>query len=210
MGMKGKLITFEGSEGSGKSTQIDLAQRYLEAKGMDVLFLREPGGVMISEKIRNILLDTATVGMSDECETLLYMAARAQLVEEVIIPALKDGKVILCDRFLDSTVAYQGYGNGINIAKIKRIGAFATQGYAPDLTFLFDLDVHEGLARINRPKDRIENRNIDYHNRVKKGYLAIAKLEPSRVKVINATKSKDEIQSIVKKHLNRLLNLKAS
>ena len=207
--MKGKLITFEGSEGSGKSTQIELAQCYLEAKGLDVLFLREPGGVVISEEIRNILLDTATVGMSDECETLLYMAARAQLVEEVIIPALKDGKVILCDRFLDSTVAYQGYGNGVKIQEIKKIGAFATQGYKPDLTFLFDLDVHEGLARINRPKDRIENRAIEYHNRVKKGYLAIAKLEPSRVKVINSKKSKDEIQSVVKKHLNRLLNLKA-
>src|SRR3989338_7308041 len=106
--MTGKFITFEGSEGSGKSTQIESAKTYLESQGRDVLFVREPGGVAISERIRGILLDTQSVGMSDECETLLYMAARAQLVREVIAPALKAGRVILCDRFLDSTVAYQG------------------------------------------------------------------------------------------------------
>jgi len=204
--MSGKFITFEGSEGSGKSTQIELAQQYLEVEGKDVLFLREPGGVIISEKIRAILLDTKTMSMGNECETLLYMAARAQLVEEVIIPALNNGRIILCDRFLDSTIAYQGYGNGINIEAIKKIGMFATQGYKPDLTFLFDLDVHEGLARINRPKDRIENRSIDYHNRVRKGYLEIAKLEPDLIKVIDAKKGKEKIQSIVKEHINCLLN----
>ena len=126
--MKGKFITFEGSEGSGKSTQIELAQQYLESKGEDVLILREPGGVEISERIRDILLDTNTTDMSDECETLLYMAARAQLVKEVIIPALSDGKVILCDRFLDSTVAYQGYGSSVDIEMINNIGKFVTQG----------------------------------------------------------------------------------
>ena len=115
-----------------------------------------------------------TTDMSDECETLLYMAARAQLVEEVIIPSLNNGKIILCDRFLDSTIAYQGYGNGVDVEKIKGIGEFATQGVKPDLTFLFDLDVDEGFARINRPRDRIENRSVDYHNRVKSGYLEIS------------------------------------
>jgi len=143
--------------------------------------------------------------MSDECETLLYMAARAQLVKEVIIPALNDGKVILCDRFLDSTVAYQGYGNGVDIQVIKNIGKLVTQGREPDLTFLFDLDVKEGFARINRPKDRIEQRSIDYHNRVRKGYLEIANNEPDRVKLIDAKKSKDEIQSIVQEHIDQLL-----
>ena len=203
--MKGKFITFEGSEGSGKSTQIDLAQQYLESKGKDVLFLREPGSVEISERIRGILLDTNTTDMSDECETLLYMAARAQLVKEVIIPALNNGKVILCDRFLDSTVAYQGYGNGVDIEMIKNIGKFVTQGFELDLTFLFDLDVKEGFARINRPKDRIEQRSIDYHNRVRKGYLEIANNEPDRVKLIDAEKSKDEIQSIVQERIDQLL-----
>lgn len=204
--MKGKFITFEGSEGSGKSTQIELAQQYLESKGKDVLFLREPGGVKISENIRNILLDPKTKDMTDECETLLYMAARAQLVGEIIVPALNSGKVILCDRFLDSTVAYQGYGNGVDIEKIKNIGKFVTQGFTPDLTFLFDLNVEEGFARINRSKDRIEQRGIDYHSRVRNGYLEIAKSEPSRVKLIDARKSKEEIQSMVQKHIDQLLN----
>ena len=203
--MKGKFITFEGSEGSGKSTQIKLAQKYLEAKGGKVLFLREPGGVRISEKIREILLDPETRDMSGECETLLYMAARTQLTAEVLIPALKKGAVVLCDRFLDSTVAYQGYGLGVNIGKIKAIGAFATQGVQPDLTFLFDIDAKEGLARIARPKDRIEQRGLGYHGRVKQGYLAIARREPGRIKVIDAQKSKKEIELIVRGHLDRLL-----
>ena len=181
-GVRGKFITFEGSEGSGKSTQIELAQQYLESQGKDVLFLREPGGVKISEDIRSILLDTETKDMSDECETLLYMAARAQLVEEVIIPALNKGTIILCDRFLDSTIAYQGYGNGVDIKMIESIGKFVTQGSEPDLTFLFDLDIEEGFARINRPKDRIEQRSVEYHNRVRKGYSQIVKDDPDRVK----------------------------
>lgn len=204
--MKGKFITFEGSEGSGKSTQIELAQQYLESRGKDVLFIREPGGVQISEDIRDILLDTKTKDMSDECETLLYMAARAQLVKEVIIPSLNSGRIIMCDRFLDSTVAYQGYGNGVNIEKIKSIGEFVTQGFTPDLTFLFDLDVEEGFARIDRPKDRIEQRGLDYHNRVRKGYLEIAQNEGDRVKLIDARESKEEIQTIVRQHIDRLLN----
>jgi len=204
--MKGKFITFEGSEGSGKSTQIKLAQQYLESRGKDVLYVREPGGVQISESIRSILLDAKTKGMSDECETLLYMAARAQLVKEIIVPALSSGRIIVCDRFLDSTVAYQGYGNGVDIEKIKSIGKFVTQGYTPDLTFLFDLDVEKGMARIDRPKDRIEQRGLDYHNRVRKGYLEIAQNEGNRVKLVDARKSKKEIQSIVRQHIDQLLN----
>lgn len=203
--MKGKFITFEGSEGSGKSTQIKLAKEYLEAKGRKVLFLREPGGVRISEKIRNILLDPKNRDMSDACETLLYMAARAQLTAEVLIPALKKGMVVLCDRFLDSTVAYQGYGLGVDIGKIKTIGAFATQDVRPDLTFLFDIDAKEGLSRIARPKDRIEQRGLGYHGRVKQGYLAIARRDPGRIKIIDAGKSKEEIELIVRGHIDRLL-----
>jgi len=205
--MTGKFITFEGSEGSGKSTQIELAQKYLESKGKKVLFLREPGGVNISEQIREILLNPETKNMGDECETLLYMAARAQLVEEILLPALNKGIVVLCDRFLDSTVVYQGYGNGVDIEKIKLIGQFAVQGCLPDLTFLFDIDAQEGLDRINRPKDRIEQRGIEYHNRVKQGYLQIAGAEPGRIKLIDAKKSKKEIQLIVQKHLDSLINI---
>ena len=122
VGMKGKLITFEGSEGSGKSTQIDLIRRYLITRKRTVFFVREPGGVKISEKIRDILLDAGNTAMGDECETLLYMAARAQLVAEAVIPALKKGRVVLCDRFLDSTVAYQGYGSGVDLRFINGAG----------------------------------------------------------------------------------------
>ena len=122
--MKGRLITFEGSEGSGKSTQAKMVYQYLQERNKAVLYIREPGGVSISESIRKILLDIKNKHMTNECETLLYMAARSQLVEELITPALKKGVVILCDRFLDSTVVYQGYGNGIDIDFIKRIGKY--------------------------------------------------------------------------------------
>ncbi len=193
--MKGTFITFEGSEGSGKSTQIKLVRAYLKVKKQPILFVREPGGVKISEKIRNILLDVKSVKMSDECETLLYMAARAQLVEEVIAPALKKGKIVLCDRFLDSTVAYQGYGNGVDVTTIKKIGQFATQGIRPDITFFFDIDAKKGLSRISRKKDRIERRAIPYHSRVRRGYIKIARQEPGRVKLIDGSKSKEEIRS---------------
>ncbi len=205
--MTGKLITFEGSEGSGKSTQIQLAQQYLEEKGQNVLFLREPGGVKISETVRDLLLDNNIVNMSRECETLLYMAARAQLVKEVMIPKLKSGTLILCDRFLDSTIAYQGYGNGVDIEEIKNIGAFATRDCRPDLTLLFDLDVEEGFRRINRPKDRIENRSLEYHNRVRKGYLKIAKQDPARIKIIDAARSKEEIQALIIKYMDDLIGI---
>ncbi|MBF0484478.1 MAG: dTMP kinase [Candidatus Omnitrophica bacterium] len=196
---KGFLITFEGSEGSGKSTQIELLRQYLVKKRKKVMYVREPGGVLISEKIRAILLDAANKKMGSECETLLYMAARAQLVREVILPALHKGYIILCDRYMDSTVAYQGYGNGINIDDIYQIGEFATAGISPDLTFVFDIDAKKGLARIKRQKDRIEQRKLDYHNRVRAGYLAIAKREPLRVKLLDANRTKEDLQEEIQK-----------
>ena len=206
--MKGTLITFEGSEGSGKSTQIELVRAYLKRKKKTVLFVREPGGVKISEKIRDVLLDVKNTKMSSECETLLYMAARAQLVEEVIAPALKAGKIVLCDRFLDSTVAYQGYGNGVDVRAIKSIGKFATQTIKPEITFFFDIDAKKGLSRINgRAKDRIERRALRYHNRVRKGYTEIARKEPGRVKLIDANQTKEEIFAVVVKHIDRLLKI---
>ncbi len=202
---KGFLITFEGSEGSGKSTQIDLTRQYLASQGYPVLFLREPGGVNISEKVREVLLDVGNTAMGDRCETLLYMAARAQLVEEAIAPALAAGKIILCDRFLDSTIAYQGYGNGISIDFIKRVGNFATQGIKPDLTFFFDIDAQKGLSRIKREKDRIELRAIDYHNRVRRGYRELARMDPRRIKLIQVNGDKEGIFSVVQKFLDTLL-----
>jgi dTMP kinase len=208
MGLKGKLITFEGSEGSGKSTQIQLMCNYLKKKKLPVMVLREPGGVNISEQVREILLDVRNKNMGSACETLLYMASRAQLVEEQILPALKKGKIVLCDRFLDSTLAYQGYGNGVDLFFIKEVGRFATQGIAPCLTFIFDIDARAGLNRIKRAKDRIELKALEYHNRVRRGYRAIAHQEPDRVRLVEVNRSKEEIHEIVKRHVNVCLGLK--
>ena len=208
--MKGRLITLEGAEGSGKSTQAALLLAYLEEKKKDVRLIREPGGVKISEAIRNLLLDVKNEAMGRECETLLYMAARAQLVEEVILPALKKGTVLLCDRFLDSTIAYQGYGNGVEIDVIKQLGRFATHGVVPALTFLFDIDPAQGLARTRREKDRIELRPLEYHERVRAGYLALAEAEPKRIKVIPVDRGKDEIFAIVRQAVDEFLGLSSS
>jgi dTMP kinase len=205
--MAGKFITFEGSEGSGKSTQSALVLEYLQAKKLPVMLLREPGGVKIAEAIRKLLLDVKNTGMGDECETLLYMAARAQMVKEVLEPQLTGGKIILCDRFLDSTIAYQGYGNGITVKTIEQIGMFATHGIAPDLTVLFDIDPEKGLGRAGTKKDRIEARPLDYHTRVRQGYLELSKQYPGRIKVIKVDASKEEIFKKVKAHIDALLGL---
>jgi dTMP kinase len=181
--MKGKFITFEGSEGCGKSTQSKLLYSYLKKKGLGVFYLREPGGVKVSEKIRKILLDPKN-NISPECETLLYMAARAQVVSDIIKPALSKGKIIVCDRFLDSTLAYQGYGLGIDIDFIKTAGDFATCGIKPDLTLFLDLAVKKGLKHRQNIKDRIEQRNFTYHQRVRNGYLKLAAQEPKRIKIV--------------------------
>jgi len=182
--MKGKFITFEGSEGCGKSTQSRLLYQYLKGKSYKVIYLREPGGTRISEKIRKILLDAKNDQMSAMAEMLLYMAARAQVVEEVVKPALKKGKIVICDRFLDSTLAYQGYGLGMDIKLIRGVGSFVAQGLKPDLTILLDLPVKEGLRYRHQKEDRIEKRSLGYHSRVRNGYLKIAALEPNRVKLV--------------------------
>ena len=196
--MKGKFITFEGSEGSGKSTQSKLLARYLRQKGYSVVYLREPGGTAISEKIRSILLDGEHKKMCAECETLLYMAARAQVVDEVIMPALMAGKIVVCDRFLDSTLAYQGYGLGVGIKKIKDIGMFATCGINPDLTIFMDLPIRKGLKHRDGAKDRIERRSLVYHLRVRSGYLAMARKEPRRIKTVKVQKEKEETQRLIR------------
>ena len=205
--MNNRFITFEGSEGSGKSTQAALVLDYLKNKKIPVILLREPGGVRISEAIRGLLLDVKNAAMTKECETLLYMAARSQLVEEMIQPALKKGMVVLCDRFLDSTVVYQGYGNGVDISAIKEIGYFATKGIEPGLTLLFDIETEKGLSRTKRVKDRIESRSLEYHRRVRRGYLALAQENPKRIHVIKVNQGKEEIFATVRKHIDEFLDL---
>jgi len=200
--MKGKFITFEGSEGCGKSTQSEMLFHYLLSQKIKAVYLREPGGVKVSEKIRELLLDPQNK-ISPAAETLLYMAARAGVVEDVIKPALTSGKTIVCDRFLDSTIAYQGYGLGVDIKLIKLIGNFATQGIKPDLTIFLDLPVKSGLKHRNS-KDRIEQRSVSYHEKVRAGYLHLAQAEPERIKIVKVAKEKLHTQEKIRKIVNAL------
>jgi len=179
---QGLFITFEGPEGSGKSTLIRFAGRYFRRKGFSVLMLREPGGTSISEKIRDILLHEKG-RFSAESELLLYLAARAELVREKILPGLRRGEVILCDRFHDSTRAYQGYGSGISLNLIDVVGKFVKGGIEPDLTVLLDTDVEKGLKRAGR-SDRIEKKSVAFHQRVRRGFLDLARQEPDRIRIL--------------------------
>ena len=202
--MKGKFITFEGSEGSGKSTQAKMLVRYLKSRGEPVIFLREPGGTILSEKIRKILLDKAS-RICPLSEMLLYMAARAQLVQEVIKPALEKGQYVICDRFLDSTVVYQGYGLGVDLALIHYLGGLLTADIGPDLTIFLDVAVKKGLRACGGSLDRIEQRAIAYHQRVRKGYLELAHKHSRRIKIIKPDKDKnitqDKIRRIIDKYV---------
>ncbi|MBU0710017.1 MAG: dTMP kinase [Candidatus Omnitrophica bacterium] len=201
--MRGKFITFEGSEGCGKSTQSRMLSRYLKGRGCKVVYIREPGGTKISEKIREILLNPKNKKISANCEMLLYMAARVQIVEEVIRPALLGGKIVICDRFLDSTVVYQGFGLGIDIQLIKKMGIFATGGLKPHLTILLDLPVRDGLKKRGSSKDRIERRPYSYHLRVRKGYLKLAAQETNRIKVIKVENNKNKTQNKIREAVEK-------
>jgi len=204
---RGVFITFEGPEGCGKSTHSRLLVRFLKAQGYRVVSVREPGSTRIGERIRRLLLDKENNLLSYECEMLLYMAARCQLVQEVIRPALKEGKVVLCDRFLDSTIAYQGYGLGLDVGLIKRLGKAVLGGFLPDLTILLDRPPKKGLQSRPRSKDRIESRPLVYHQRVRQGYLALQKAEPERIKLIkidkNKSRTQDKIRRLVMDFLQR-------
>ena len=194
----GFFITFEGPEGGGKSTQIRHLQTALLAQGFDVLLTREPGGTAISQSIRSILLDQSNTAMSPRAETLLFNAARAQLVDEIIRPALANGKVVLCDRFADSTTAYQGYGRGQSLDDLQILWRFATGGLSPDLTILFDLDPIQGLQRKQDGDEaewnRMEAEALAFHQRVHQGFLSMANAEPERWLVIDATKTIEALQ----------------
>jgi dTMP kinase len=195
--MKGKFITFEGTEGCGKSTQSKMLYSYLKNKGLPVVYLREPGGVKVSEKIRQILLNPRNK-ISPVCEMLLYMAARAEVVNTVIKPAILKGKIVVCDRFLDSTVVYQGFGLGVDLGAIKSVAKIATLGINPDLTILLDRPVKRGLKYRQGQMDRIEKRTFAYHQRVRNGYLKLARKEPARIKTIKVEEDKFKTQSKIR------------
>jgi dTMP kinase len=198
------FITFEGIEGCGKSTQADLVREFLEGRGFSVLVTREPGGSPIGEQIRRILLEPANHGMVALTELLLYEASRCQHVEAVIKPALDVGKVVICDRFFDASTAYQGYGRGLDIAMVGRLNLVATGGRKPDLTIVLDLPVDVGLKRLGKKLDRIEREAVEFHQRVRRGYLRIAQDEPGRVKVVNAAGSIDDTLLEVKRLIEKV------
>jgi dTMP kinase len=200
---KGYFITFEGAEGSGKSTQIRNAVAFLKKKGRSVVMLREPGGTRISESIRAILLDRKNVKMSHTTELLLYLAARAQIVREKILPALKKGKVVISDRFEDSTMAYQGFGRKIPLKAIEEVSRLVRGTLKPDLTFVLDIDIVKGLARGGR-HDRIEREALSFHRRVRKGFLTLAKKEPRRMAVLDTTQSVESVSQKVRERLRRV------
>ncbi len=194
------FISFEGPDGSGKSTQIARLALRLRAEGRDVLQTREPGGTAIGEQIRHVLHDLANTAMQPRAELLLYSAARAQLVGEMIRPHLSRGGLVLSDRFYDSTLAYQGYGHGLELETLRRIQAFATNGLTPDLTLLFDIDAETGLRRRQVGEgewNRLDAYALEFHRRVRDGYLTLAQAEPERWVRLDATQSVEVLQAEV-------------
>lgn len=192
--MRGTFITLEGADGCGKSTQVALLAAAIQAAGREVVRLREPGGTSISEKIRALVLDPDNAEMASECELLLFEASRAQLVRQVIEPALARGAVVLCDRFYDSTYAYQAAGRALDARVISQANALGSCGVTPDLTLVLDMDTKDALARATRGgADRLEGEGVAFQERVRQGYLDLAAAESGRVHVVDATGSTEEV-----------------
>lgn len=206
----GQFITFEGGEGVGKSTNIEYCRQLLEQQGIEVIVTREPGGTEIAEIIREELLKkTHKERMSDITELLLVFAARAQHIEALVKPALERGCWVLCDRFTDSTIAYQGFGRGLKVELIEQLKLIAQQGIEPNKTFLLDapVDVGMGRARSRGPADRFEVEQLDFFNRVRQGFLSIAKTSPERVQMINAAQALPEVQNDLNTAVHQLLKI---
>lgn len=210
----GLFITFEGIEGSGKTTQIRKASDYLKERGVPCIVTGEPGGTPLGGELRRILLDKTVLMLSGRTELLLFAADRAQHVEEVIVPAMEEGKVVLCDRFSDATLAYQGYGRGEDIRYVRSLCAFASRSLIPDMTLLFDISADAGIGRItdrarsvgNVPReDRFERERLQFHEIIRDGYLTLAREEPDRFKVIDASGDIDAVHHDVSVHLEGLI-----
>ena len=193
--MRGHFITFEGPDGSGKTTVATEVCRQLQEKGYEVVHTREPGGIGISEEIRNIILDPKNTMMDARTEALLYVASRRQHLVEKVFPAMQEGKIVICERFLDSSLAYQGYGRQLGFDEVLGINLFATENIYPDLTIYLDVDEEVGLRRLSDRsfKDRLDQESIDFHHRVSAGYREVLKRFPDRIRVIDASRSKEEV-----------------
>ena len=205
--MKGKLITFEGCEGSGKTTQVELIKQYLDSKKIEYVYLREPGGTKISEKIRKIILDVENSEMSSQAEALLYASARAQLLAEKVIPALNEGKLVVIDRYIDSSFAYQAYARGLGTDFISKVNTFAIENCMPDLTIFLDISPKKAFERKGGEDkdDRLEQSGRDFHERVYEGYLSLSKIYKERFVKIDSMRSIEEIHSDIIDSINRII-----
>ncbi|WP_393966263.1 dTMP kinase [Exiguobacterium sp. S22-S28] len=198
--MIGTFITVEGPDGAGKTTQLQLLADYLKAEGYEIVMTREPGGTRIGNEIRSLILNPDFKEMDEMTEILLYAASRAQHVNELIRPALEAGKIVLCDRFIDASIAYQGYGLGYSIEQVQEINRQATNDLTPDRTYLFDLTVADSKRRMveRGALDRIEQRDDDFRQRVYEGFLTLAEQEPERIQLVDANHSIDDLQQILR------------
>ena len=206
----GHFFSFEGTEGSGKSTQIEVLSGVLEARGHEVVRVREPGGTPLSERIRTLLLEPASTPVDPWAELCLYLASRAQLVREQIRPALERGAIVLADRFGDASVAYQGAGRGLGVERVQQLNDWVTGGLRPERIFLFDLDPRVGLARARASRggqlDRMESEPLAFHERVRAAYLDQAELDPQRYVVIDASQTPDEVEERIRAEFTRQLS----
>jgi dTMP kinase len=196
--MTGAFFTFDGIDGTGKSTQAELFCRWLGELGKTVVRCRDPGSTELGEQLRGILLGISQLAIAKRSETLLYMAARAQLVDEIIKPALDSGSTVVSDRFLLANIVYQAYGWGLNVEEVRELGRFATGGLAPSMTFVMDMEIQAAAARLDGPTDRMERREMAYFQRVREGFLAEARRQPESIVVIHADQPVERVQADIR------------
>ncbi|WP_342427619.1 dTMP kinase [Paenibacillus sp. FSL L8-0158] len=207
MNRKGIFITLEGGDGSGKTTMIQRLAKFMEEEGYPVITTREPGGIEISEKIRSIILDPAHTSMDARTEALLYAAARRQHLVEKVKPAIEQGAIVLCDRFVDSSLVYQGFARGIGIEEVASINRFAVDDWEPDATFYLDIEPELGLARINASRgaemDRLDMESISFHHKVREAYLDLARKFPERITIVDASPAPEQVEQVLKDLLKK-------
>ncbi|WP_311080872.1 dTMP kinase [Paenibacillus polymyxa] len=207
MNRKGIFITLEGGDGSGKTTMIQRLAKFMEGEGYPVITTREPGGIEISEKIRSIILDPAHTSMDARTEALLYAAARRQHLVEKVKPAIEQGAIVLCDRFVDSSLVYQGFARGIGIEEVASINRFAVDDWEPDATFYLDIEPELGLARINASRgaemDRLDMESISFHHKVREAYLELARKFPERITIVDASPAPEQVEQVLKDLLKK-------
>jgi dTMP kinase len=208
---KGIFITIEGGDGTGKTTQLKLIDEYLKEEKLKYILTREPGGIDISEQIRNIILDRNNTAMDARTEALLYAASRRQHLIERVIPALNDDKIVICDRFIDSSLAYQGFARGLGIEEVLKINEFAIEGHMPNLTIYLDIEPSIGLNRINKDREREINRldleRNSFHEKVREGYHILIERYPDRIKQVDANQTIERVFEDIKLYINDILNL---